>query len=324
MGHVTTRTYRDGALAEEGFPLEGSAAHLSRSATAVWIDMCAPSADQLRVLADEFGLHELAVEDALGRQRPKLDRYDDHLFLSCHAVAVDARAASLVETEVDAFIGPRWLITVRQDANFKIESVFERLERSPRLLTGGVGAILYALLDTVVDGYFEVIQAFDDYHNLLSERILAEQPRGHVPERERFEMRRAMFRFHRLLVPMREVCGSLVRREEEAVGDELHPYFLDVYDHVLGALEDLDAQREIATTILDLDISLRDHRQNLIVKKVTGWAAIIAVPTLVTGYYGMNVPYAGSGEVGGVVTATVIMIVACALLYLVFRRRNWL
>src|SRR5512139_809123 len=324
MGDVLTRTYRHGALTNEGFPLADVAEHLATADTTVWIDLCGPSKEQLHVLAAELGLHELAVEDALGPQRPKLDRYATHLFLSSHAVRVDVQEGTLIETEVDAFISQRWLITVRENPAFKIESVLERWDRSPDLAAHGVGFLLYGLLDVVVDGYFDVIQAFDDYQNLISERIFAKQSHDALRERHWFAMRQAMFRFHRLVVPMREVCGSLVRREHTNLAEEIYPYFLDVYDHILGVIEDLDTQRQLASTILETDLGLRDHRQNLIVKKVTGWAAVIAVPTLVSGYYGMNVPYPGSGEAVGVVTSTGIMIVACIVLYHLFRRRHWL
>ena len=324
MGEMLTRTYRDGKLADEGFPLAEVSEHLAERDTILWIDLCGPSKEQLYDLAAELGLHELAVEDALMPQRPKLDRYETHLFLSCHAVGLDMASSRLVETEVDALVGRRWLVTVRENPAFSIEAVLDRGDRSPRLAAHGAGFLLYALLDVVVDGYFEVIQTFDDYYDDVSERIFAEQPIDPLNERQWFNMRRAMFRFHRLAVPMREVCGSLARLDDTHVAEEVRPYFLDVYDHVLGVMEELDALREVAGSILDTNLSLRAEHQNLIVKKVTSWAAIIAVPTLVTGYYGMNVPYPGSGEVVGVVTSAGLMIVACLVLYYLFRRRQWL
>ncbi|RYP85072.1 magnesium transporter [Nocardioides guangzhouensis] len=324
MGDVHTRVYRHGAVTDEGFPLEEVSQHLAHAGSTVWIDLCVPSTEQLQVVAAELGLHELAVEDVLGPQRPKLDRYATHLFLSCHAVGLDLERGSLVETEVDAFIGQGWLVTIRENSLFDVDRVLERWDRSPDLAEHGVDFLLYGLLDVVVDGYFEVIQALDDYHELMSERIFAEQSLDPLRQRYWFTMRRAMFRFHRLVVPMREVCGSLVRREHSQVAEEIYPYFLDVHDHVLGVIEDLDSLRQVSATIIDTDLGLRGHRQNLIVKKVSGWAAIIAVPTLVTGYYGMNVPYPGSGEDVGVLTSTGLMIVACIVVYHLFRRRQWL
>ena len=133
-----------------------------------------------------------------------------------------------------------------------------------------------------------------------------------------------MVRFHRLVVPMREAVSSLMRREHPAVAEELYPYFQDVYDHILRVSESTDALRDLVSTIVETNLSLRDYRQNQIVKKVTSWAAIIAVPTLVTGYYGMNVPYPGLGEDLGCRRLDGLMVVACIALYLVFRRRDWL
>jgi magnesium transporter len=133
-----------------------------------------------------------------------------------------------------------------------------------------------------------------------------------------------MVRFHRLVVPTREAVSSLMRREHPAVAEELDPYFQDVYDHILRVSESSDSLRDLVGTIVETNLSLRDYRQNLIVKKVSSWAAIIAVPALVTGYYGMNVPYPGSGRTWGVVASTILMAVACLVLYRVFRRRDWL
>jgi magnesium transporter len=323
MGDVHTRMYRDGTLVEEGFPLADVSERLELSDTTVWIDLCDPSEEQLHDLARRLALHELAVEDVLSRQRPKLARYDTHLFLSFRAACVDADAGRLDEAEVNVFISRRWLVTVRKNPAFRIEPVLERWDRSPDLAVNGVGFLLYGLLDVVVDTYFDVTQTFDEFYELVSEGMFAEQQLGPLKQRQWFDMTRAMFRFHRLVVPMREVCGSLVR-EHSSVTEGLTPYFQDVYDHVVGVIDDLDSLREVASTILEIEVSLRDHRQNLITKQVSSWAAIIAVPTLVTGYYGMNVPYAGSGEVVGVVMSTGVMIVACIALYHLFRRNQWL
>jgi magnesium transporter len=323
VGDILIRTYRHGTLADEGFTLGDVAEQLATPEAFVWIDLCCPSREQLHDLAIEFGLHDLAIQEAPGQRRAKLDRYETHLFLSCHAVGVDVEAATLTETQVDAFVGKQWLITVRDNSAFGIQPVLERWNRSPGLAAQGVGFLLYALLDAVVDGYFDVIEAFDDYYAVVSERIFAGEP-APLTDRQWFDMRQAMFRFHRVAVPMREVCGGLVRREHTSVAEEVYPYFLDVHDHVLGVVEDLDSLREVASSILEADLNLRDHRQNLIVKQVTSWAAIIAVPTLVTGYYGMNVPYPGEGQFSGVVTSTGAMVVACIVLYHLFRRHQWL
>jgi magnesium transporter len=187
-----------------------------------------------------------------------------------------------------------------------------------------VSFLLYGLLDVVVDEYFDAIEAFDTYYDDVSEDIFSEHPLG--PERQRswFEMRQALVRFHRLVVPTREAVSSLMRREHGLVAEELYPYYQDVYDHVLRVTEASDSLRDLVSTIVETNLSLRDYRQNLIVKKVSSWAAIIAVPALITGYYGMNLPYPGSGQTWGVVVATALMVVVSGGLYLLFKRHDWL
>jgi magnesium transporter len=291
----------------------------------VWVDFCAPSKGQLHELAAELGLHELAVEDALSpHQRPKLDRYESHLFVACKAVSVDTTAGTLDEIEIDAFVHDRWLITVRKSDGFPVQGVLDRWDRSPDLAAHGVAFLLYGLLDVVVDGYFEAISRFDDYYEDVSEGIFSDKPLEPYQQRNWFEMRRAMVRFHRLVVPMREAVSSLMRREHAVVPEELYPYYQDVYDHILRVSEASGSLRELVGTIVETNLSLRDYRQNQIVKKVSSWAAIVAVPALITGYYGMNVPYPGSGTTAGVIASTSLIVVMTLGLYLLFRSRDWL
>ena len=323
MAH--TRVYCKGVLEAEGFPVADVSDHLERPETVIWVDLCGPSRGQLHELADELGLHPLAVEDALEpHQRPKLDHYATHSFLSCHDVRVDTEAGRLDETEVDAFISPRWLITVRQDDKFDIDRVVQRWDRSPDLFVHGVGFLLYGLLDVIVDSYFDAVQCFDDYYDQVSEGIFAETPLQPSEQRHWFQMRQALVRFHRLVVPMREAVSGLMRREHHSVSEDLYPYYQDVYDHVLRVSESTDALRDLVSTIVETNLSVRDYRNNQIMKKVTSWAAIIAVPTLITGYYGMNVPYPTSGQTSGVLVSLALIIGCAGALYLVFKRKGWL
>jgi magnesium transporter len=325
VGDARTRVYRKGVLEAEGFAVADVSEYLEQPDTVLWVDFCSPSEEQLFELKDELGLHELAVEDALSpHQRPKLDRYATHLFLSSHAVRLDVESYRLEETEIDAFVNERWLITVRKNDGFSIEPVLQRWDRSPDLAVHGVSFLLYGLLDLVIDGYFDAIRAFDEYYDEVSDGIFAEHPLTPDQQRKWFETRRAMVRFHRLVVPMREAISSLMRREQGAVPGELYPYYQDVYDHILRVSESTDSLRDLVGTIVETNLSLRDYRQNQIVKKVSSWAAIIAVPALITGYYGMNVPYPGSGTTLGVVVSTTVIVVVSGCLYLLFRRRDWL
>jgi magnesium transporter len=320
-----TRVYCKGVLEGEGFPVADVSDHLERPDTVVWVDLCGPSLDQLHELADELGLHELAVEDALGpHQRPKIDRYATHAFLACHSVRLNADEGELEETEIDAFISKRWLITVRKDERFPMEPVIERWDQSPDLAVYGVGFLLYGLLDVVVDGYFDAEKELDDYFDEISEGVFSETPLEPSRQRHWFAMRRALVRFHRLVMPMRETLSGLMRREHPAIAEELFPYYQDVYDHVLRVSESTDGLRDLVGTIVDANLALRDYRTNQIMKKVTSWAAIIAVPTLITGYYGMNVPYPTSGETAGVFLSAGLMVLMALALYVIFKKKDWL
>jgi magnesium transporter len=325
MGNVRTRCYRAGVLATEDYPLADVSEHLTDPDTIVWIDFVHPSADDLAPLADELGLHALAVEDALEpHQRSKIDRYPTHLFLSCHAVRFDRAHTRLSKVEVDAFIGQRWLITVRASDGYPIDPVLHRWDDNPELLAKGAGVLVYELLDDIVDGYFAAVEQMDAYYDEVADAVFADRPLPPDQQREWFEMRRTLSQFHRLVLPLREALNGLVRRQDDMVAPEVRPYWQDLYDHVLVVSETTDSLRDLVSSLVDANLSLRDYRQNQVVRTVSSWAAIVAAPTLITGYYGMNVPFPGSGETIGVVTSAVIIAVVSAGLYVLFRRRGWL
>ena len=258
------------------------------------------------------------------QQRPKLDRYETHLFLTSYHLTLDLEQPELEALEVDAFFSDRWLVTVRKGDAFPVRDVMARCDRSPKLQRYGVGFLLYSLLDVIVDGYFSVLGAFDTYYDDVTEGLFAEQAVEPSRQRHWFEMRRETVRFHRIVVPMREAVSALMRHEQEVVPEGLFPYYQDVYDHILRVTEASDTLRDLVTAIVETNFSLRDYRQNLIVKKVSGWAAIIAVPAMITGYFGMNVPFPGSGRPLGVIISTVLILGASLTLYYVFRRNDWL
>jgi magnesium transporter len=320
---IRTRAYCDGILEEADFPVAQVSDHLARDGVIVWVDFCGPSADDLHELAEELGLHELAIEDSLeSHQRPKLDHYATHKFLVCHAVQLDDEGG-LVIAEIDAFVNDRWLVTVRKNADFDLEPVLARWDRSADLAIHGVGFLLYGLLDVVVDGYFDTVQSFDEFYDTISEGIFSDKPIPPSEQKHWFETRQALIRFHRLVVPMREAVSALMRREH-AIADDLYPYYQDVYDHVLRVTESTDALRDLIATIVETNLSLRDYRTNQIAKQVTSWAAIIAVPTLITGWYGMNVPYPGFNRTEGVWVAASLVALVSGGLYVVFKRKEWL
>lgn len=324
MAQAQTRAYHHGKLAAEDFPVADVSEHLARDGTFVWIDITNPGEDDLAQLAGELGLHEMAVEDALEpHQRPKLDHYPTHQFLSCHAVRVDD--SGLEKTEIDAFIGQRWLVTVRDaEGFFDMGQVVQRWDNSSDLAVNGVSFLVYGLLDVVVDGYFDAVQTFDEFYDDISESIFDEEPLTHDQQEHWFAMRKALLRFHRLGAPLREAISALMRREHTAIPEEMYPYYQDVYDHILRVADATDTLRDLVSTIVETNLSLRDFRQNEIVKKVSGWAAIVAVPAVITGYFGMNVPFPGSQQSSGFWLSVLVLFGASAGLYAIFRQRDWL
>jgi magnesium transporter len=320
-----TRLYRHGVVALEGFPVAEVSDHLSEADTMVWLDLRDPDEADLGILSEEFGLHPLAVEDAVNeRQRPKLDRYKTHLFVNAYGVRLDTGTGELATTEVAAFVTPRALITVRKDDGLDITTVIERWDQSPDLGARGVGYLLQGLLDVIVDTHFATVQSLDDELDALEDQLFAEKPADREVQRRSFELRKSLVLLRRVVLPMREVVNALLRRDLGVVDETLQPYYQDIYDHVLRATEWTESLRDLVTTILETNLTIQGNRMNTISKKVTSWAAIIAVPTFITGFAGMNLPYPGFSKHWGLYVVVAIMVISPVLLYLSFKRKDWL
>lgn len=320
-----TRLYRNGVLVAKGFPVAEVSDYLADESAVAWFDLCEPSEADLASISEELGLHPLAVEDALhASQRAKLDRYRTHLFLIAYSVVLDAATGELDAHEVAAFITKRALVTVRKDPGFRIEEVIRRWDDAPEDVPFGVALLLHGLLDYVVDSHFTAVQSLDAQIEALEDELFADQPQDKEMQRRTYELRKSLVTLRRVVLPMREVVNSLMRRDLQIVPPELVPYYQDVYDHVLRATEWTESLRDLVTTILETHLTVRGNRLNVIMKQVTSWAAIIAVPTAVTGFYGQNVPYPGFGHAAGFWASTGIMIFLSGMLYIIFRRKDWL
>ena len=320
-----TRLYRGGVLEAEGFPLAQVSGHLRDPSAVVWVDVCQPDRAELETIADELQLHALALEDAgAEHQRPKLDRYPTHLFLTGYTVCLDTVTGRLAATEVNAFITRHALVTVRESPDVDIEDVVARWDASPDLVKHGTAFLLYGLLDSIVDSHFAAVQALDDEIEGLEDMLFDEAARSTEVQRRSFQLRKSLVLLRREVLPMREVVNALMRRDLHVVDDAMVPYYQDVYDHVQRATEWTESLRDLVTTILETNLTIQGNRLNSIMKKVTSWAAIIAVPTAVTGFYGQNVPYPGFEHVSGFWASTILIAVLSGLLYAVFRRKDWI
>jgi magnesium transporter len=320
-----TRLYRAGVLELEGFPVEDVSVYVSQADAMVWVDLCSPSPDDIAVIADELGLHHLAVADALAiHQRPKLDRYSTHEFLNVYAVRLNHDSGELVLSELSAFVTPSALVTVRKDDGFSIDEVVARWDGSPDLAHCGIGFLLYGLLDTVVDGHFVAVQSLDEEIEELEDLLFDTGTPDADVQRRIFELRKSLVLLRRVVLPMREVVNSLMRRDLKVVGEEMAPYYQDVYDHVLRATEWTESLRDLVSTVLETNLTMQGNRLNVITKKVTSWAAIIAVPTAITGWYGQNIPYPGFASTSGLLMSISLIVVISGGLYVTFRRKDWL
>jgi magnesium transporter len=274
-------------------------------------------------------------------ERPKATRHAKHTFLTVYATQLvsgaetssaaadpdaSGRESRLRTSRISAFILPRGIITVRSSADFDMHQVLERWNDDPELLQLGVGALVHGLLDTVVDGHFESIQQLDDAIEGLEDLLFEERGQVHVVQVRTYRLRKELVELRRVVLPMRDVVNAVLRHRGELAQrhTELDGFYDDLFDHVLRAAEWTESLRDMVTTIFETNLSLQDARLNTVMKKLTGWAAIIAVPTAVTGWYGQNVPYPGFGQPVGVLVSAAVILGIAATLYVVFRRRNWI
>ena len=328
MTDVRGRVWRRGKP-QDDFEFSAISDYLVEDDALVWCDIYDPHHAALADLAQELGLNDWAVEDAVAEaERTKATVYRTHTFFTVYAVSVtepaDDSGSCLGVHRISGFVLPRGLITVRLSPWYDIDTVSQRFDE----LGGqeyGVGALVHGLLDVVVDGHFEAVQALDDGIEAIEDDLFENNsPRGGL-QRKTFRLRKDLVELRRVVLPMREIVNSIQHRRLDAkTAPELDPLYADLYDHVLRVSEWTESLRDMVTTVFETNLSLQDARLNTVMKKLTGWAAIIAVPTAITGFYGQNVSYPGVDTVAGFVTSTAIIVALVLLLYWMFKRRDWL
>ena len=321
-----SRAYRAGTLIQQGFDVDSVSELLEQDDVVLWLDLEQPGPDDLLVITKELGLHPLAVEDAVSeQQRAKIDRYDDHLFLSSYVVRLDPDTAELRTMEVAAFLTARVLVTVRKGDGLQVEPLLQRWDEAPQdVAAGGVGFLVHGLLDLLVDGYFDAVQMLDDEIEGLEDVLFDAAPRSSELQRRSFQVRKSLVTLRRVVLPMREVVNTLMRRDVKFVSPELQPYYQDVYDHVLRASEWTEGLRDLIGTILETNLTLQSNRLDISIGRLTAYAAILAATTAVTGFYGQNVPYPGFSHWSGFVSSSVLLLGSIVGLYVLFKRKGFL
>ena len=291
----------------------------------VWIGLNEPSAEVMREVQKEFQLHDLAIEDALtAHQRPKLELYEESLFVVLRTAQLLPGGVGLEFGETHVFVGERYIVSVRHGSIKSHVGLRARCEAMPQLLTKGPGFVLYALMDFIVDQYLPIVQALEEQLEELEEEIFGERFDRNTTGRI-YRLKRDLLALKRAVSPLVDVCNRLMRFDVSLIPEDTRPYFRDVYDHTMRINEMIDNLRELLTTALEANLSLISVSQTEHTKRLAAWAAIIAVPTMIAGIYGMNFDTIPElhWRFGYPVVMTV-MIGACAALFFGFRRSGWL
>jgi magnesium transporter len=260
--------------------------HLERPDCFVWVALKDPEAAELASLQEEFGLHELAIEDAQkGHQRPKIDEYGSSLFVVLHLI--EPVGDELQTGEVAIVVGPQYIVSVRRGAQLGFAEVRRRCEQEPELLQHGPAYVLYALMDTVVDRYFPVLDALTQEIEGIEERIFAgETTRAQIESL--YSLKRKLMTVDHATLPLLEVAGKLHGGRVPPICSGLQEYFRDVYDHLLRLKQSIDNLRDMVATAISVNLSLITIQENEVTKRLAAYAALVAVPTMVAGVYGMN------------------------------------
>ena len=291
----------------------------------IWIGIVEPTAELFGKVQQRFHLHDLAVEDALAaHQRPKIDEYGESLFVVVKTASWDAEGHRIDYGETEIFLGGHYVVTVRHGASLSYSEVRARCEASPQLLRKGPGYVLYALLDFIVDNYFPVMDALESAVEDLEDKLFSDEPDTGLT-REIYHLRRELGQFKRILLPLLDLFHRLMRVDLQLVPEEIRLYFRDVYDHVVRINESLDQLRETVHSALEANLALISVRQNETMQMLAAWAAILAIPTLIAGIYGMNTDMLpGAHLYGGFIPIVGVTLIACFALFWRFKRIGWL
>jgi magnesium transporter len=289
----------------------------------VWVALADPEPAELEVMQKEFGLHELAVEDARhGHQRPKIEEYDESLFVVLQII--EPSEGDLNVGEVAIFVGKNYVLSVRSRAKRGFADVRERCEREPELLRHGPGYVLYALMDAVVDRYFPILDAVETELENVEDRIFANQT-TRVNVEDLYDLKRNLMILKHAAEPLLDATARLFGGRVPQLCAGLHDYFRDVYDHLLRLNQSIDSERDMITTAISVNLSLITIQENEIVKRFAAYGALVAVPTMIVGVYGMNFDHMPElrWEYGYFAVMAVIAFIDAYLFYR-FRKAKWL
>ncbi len=304
-------------------PVEAISDYVGRPECFVWVALKDPTPEELAQLQEEFGLHDLAVEDARkGNQRPKLEEYGNSLFAVLHSI--DIREGELHVAEIDLFVGTNFVLSVRQGTEQGFAAVRARTEREPELLRQGAGFVFYALIDAVVDRYFPVVDALEMELESLEGRIFeGATPRANLEAL--YGLKQKLMTVKHAVDPLIEAVGKLHGGRVPQVCHGTQEYFRDVYDHLLRLSQVIDSLRDTVTTAMSVNVAMISLAESEVTKRLAAYAALVAVPTMIAGIYGMNFRHIPELDwTFGYPLAITAMVAIDVWLFTRFRKTRWL
>jgi magnesium transporter len=321
---VDCAVYEHGARRDGQVGLHAAELAAREEGVFVWIGLHEPTGEEFDSVAREFGLHELAVEDAIkAHQRPKLEVYGDSLFIVLKTARYIDESEAVEFGEILLFVGESFLISVRHGAASELHGVRLGVEKRPDLLRCGPGAALHAIVDRVVDDYEPVIAGIEDDIEEVENDVFS--PARTNPAERIYELKREVIEFHRAMGTLVEPLRRLASGEFALIHEDVRAYFRDVYDHAVRADERSDGFRELLTGALEANLAQVGARQSEDVRRISAWVAIVAVQTLLAGIYGMNFEHMPElGWTFGYPLVVGVMVAVCALMYRGFKRAGWL
>ncbi len=322
MTVIAARIYRDGRLLSE-VDIATASPKLEKKDDFIWIGLHEPNEETLAAVQKQFGLHELAVEDALDpRHLPKMESYGDHLFVVARTVHFDKDRIAYGNTAI--FMGRNFIITVRHGSNRGHAPVRAQLEATPWLLKQGPDYVLHAILDFIVDGYFNIIDDVEEQVLAMEDHAL-DTFMNRAETARLFTVRRDLFRLQRILGPMEDLATRFVNIDLPQIDANIDPYFRDLADHIRRVSYRVEGLRDTLTGVIETSGLLEQQRQGAITRQLAAWAAILAVPTAIAGVYGMNFKFMPELEWRyGYFMAVGLMAMICVGLFIRFKRAGWL
>ena len=316
--------YQDGRKLAD-LSVEKISDYVARPNCFVWVALKDPTPAELAKMQEEFNLHELAVEDAHhGHQRPKIEEYGDSMFVVLQMIEM-REDGELSVGEMDVFVGPNYVLSVRTGAERGFQDVRARCEREPDLLRNGSGFVLYALMDSVVDRYFPIVDALEEELERIEGRIFEQSSSARQVIEELYSLKRRLMIVQHAAAPLLEAVSKLQGGRIPPVCSGMQEYFRDVYDHLQRIVRNIEGRREMVTTAIQVNLAMITLSENEVMKRLASYAALFAVPTMIAGIYGMNFEHIPELEwTFGYPLSLAVMAGADALLWWRFKKAGWL